>query len=882
MPQGRLHLSLRWLLPVALGVGILLSYMLVQAYQERTRQAESTASNLVEVLEARLDSALRRTQATLVALAAEVPPAALSPRQQALHAGAMQQRLAALAAHFPEITGLRLLDRDGNVLYASEGELIGRNSSVSAVGRSYFESLRANPETPIFFSEVAIGKISKRPQLFVAVPIREAGGHFAGVAMAPLELGHLQALFRSLDLGPNGVVTWRRSDDARLVLRLPERANTVNQVVHNNPLHQRIEAGEVRGSIRFQAALDKQDRIYAYKRVGHYPFYVAVGLAAEDFLAEWWTLLHVTVGSSLLALLLLGAVLWRLARSEAREQAANVERDVSAQRFQRLLDALGEGICGLDQTAQCTFCNPTARRLLGLGPVAPVAAVTSLRFLEIDSGCEVALQEQLAVALRAGKAWPEQELWVETCDHRRLPLRVRMYPLRSDTGDGGGVLVLTDLTEVRRAREVQAHYREELEATVARRTEELQQAKQAAEQASVAKSAFLANMSHEIRTPLNAIAGMAHLIRRGGLSPQQETQLTKLQGAGEHLLKILNAILDLSKIESGKFTLDQSPFALADVFADIDALMQGRAQAKGIALSCRLPAALSLQLLGDRTRLQQALLNFVVNAVKFTEHGEVVLSASLLEQTASRVRLRFEVSDTGIGIDPAALPRLFGAFEQADRSTSRKYGGTGLGLAIARKLAELMGGEVGVSSQPGAGAVFWLTAAFELSPLLEPAPPASEPLAELAAGSRPGAEILLVEDEVINREIGLCLLEDAGFRVTAAENGAQAVALVAARHFDLILMDLQMPELDGLAATARIRASEAGRRVPIVALTANAFAEDRARCLAAGMVDFISKPFLPETLLACLQRHLAPAGEGVSGGEAGVPVADEGNHLAGR
>ncbi|WP_371324409.1 ATP-binding protein [Dechloromonas sp. ZY10] len=880
MPQGRLHLSLRWLVPVIFGVGLLLSYLLVQAYRERTLQAEATAGNLVEVLEARLDSALRRTQATLVALAAEVPLAALSRQQQPAQAAAMQRRLAALAAHFPEITGLRLIDREGNVLYASEGEFLSPNAYVSTVGRSYFESLRANPATPIFFSEVAIGKISKRPQLFVAVPIREAGGQFAGVALAPLELGHLQALFRSLDLGPNGVVTWRRSDDARLVLRLPERPNTVNQAVHNNPLHQRIEAGELRGSIRFQAAIDKQDRIYAYKRVGSYPFYVAVGLAAEDFLAEWWTLLRVTVGGSLLALSLLVAVLWRLARSEAREQVANVERDVSAQRFQRLLDALGEGICGLDQEAQCTFCNPTARRMLGLSPDAPVAAVTSLRFLEIDSGREVVFRERIGAALRAGEAWPEQELWVETCDGRRLPLRVRMYPLRSDVDDGGGVLVLTDMTEVRRAREVQAHYREELEATVARRTEELQLAKQAAEQASVAKSAFLANMSHEIRTPLNAIAGMAHLIRRGGLSPQQETQLTKLQAAGEHLLNILNAILDLSKIESGKFTLEHAPFALADVFADIEGLMQGRAQAKGIALHCHLPGALPLQLLGDRTRLQQALLNFVVNAVKFTEHGEVALGVSLLEQTATRVRLRFEVRDTGIGIDPAALPRLFGAFEQADRSTSRKYGGTGLGLAIARKLAELMGGEVGVSSRPGEGSVFWLTAAFDLPLPFETLLPVPEPATESLDGCQPGGEILLVEDEVINREIGLCLLEDAGFRVTAVENGLQAVALAAVRRFDLILMDLQMPELDGLEATARIRATEEGRRVPIVALTANAFAEDRARCLAAGMVDFISKPFQPETLLNCLHRHLASGGKGASVVEAGVPAADEGNHLA--
>ena len=852
MPLRRLYPSLRWFLPVVVGVSALLSYVLFQAYQERTRQAVATASNLVEVLEARLDSALRRTQATLVALAAEVPPAVLDRQQQAAQAPAMQKRLAALAAHFPEITGLRLLDREGYVLYASEGGLL--DASFNAIGRSYFEVLRANPEIAIFFSEVGIGKISKRPQLFVAVPIRSPGGGFAGVAMAPLELGHLQALFHSLDLGPNGVVTWRRSDDAKLVLRLPERPNTVNQVVLNNPLHQRIEAGERQGSIRFQAALDKQDRIYAYKRVGAYPFYVAVGLAAEDFLAQWWVLLRATVGSSLLALLLFAVLWWRLAHSKAREQAASVELDASAERFRRLLDALGEGICSLDRQAVCGFCNPAARRMLGLGEDTPAAAVADMVFRGIDDAVPLALGDEIRAALAAGQAWPARELWVERADGSRLPLRVGLYPLPSD----GGVLVLADITELRRAREVQADYREKLEATVAQRTVELQQAKQAAEQASVAKSAFLANMSHEIRTPLNAISGMAHLIRRGGLSLRQEEQLAKLQGAGEHLLNILNAILDLSKIESGKFVLENTVFRPADVLADVVALVQGRAQAKGIALRCVLPGSLPSHLQGDRTRLQQALLNFVANAVKFTEHGEVCMAVSLLEETPDGLLLRFAVTDTGIGIEPTVLPRLFEAFEQADQSTSRKYGGTGLGLAITRKLAELMGGGVGVESQPGEGACFWMTARFGL-PQPETAAPADASPTEAPVAWATAREILLVEDEAINREIGLYFLTDAGFRVTVAEDGLEAVELAGQHRYDLILMDLQMPKLDGLEAARRIRASEEGLRVPIIALTANAFAEDRERCLAVGMDDFISKPFLPETLLACLQRHLALA-----------------------
>ena len=694
--------SLRWFLLVVLGVATLLAYMLWQAYQDRTQQAAATAGNLVEVLEARLDSALRRTQATLVAIAAEVPPEALTRAHQARYGAAMQQRLAALAAHFPEITGLRLIDREGNVLYRSEGE--PPDASINARGRSYFETLRAEPGRPIFFSEVGIGKISQRLQLFVAVPIRDRDGGFIGVAMAPLELERLQALFASLDLGPNGVVTWRRSDDGRLVLRLPARPNTVNQVLHNNPLHLRIEAGDSRGTIRYEAAIDRQDRIYAYKRVGDYPFYVAVGLAARDFLAEWHVLLQVSVGGSLLALCLLGLALWRLEHSRAREQAA--------------------------------------------------------------------------------------------------------------------------------------------------------------EQASVAKSAFLANMSHEIRTPLNAISGMAHLIRRGGLSPRQAAQLDKLQAAGEHLLHILDAVLDLSKIESGKFSLEHAPFSVSTVIDDVVALVHARAQAKGLVLRQSLPADLPDRVLGDRTRLQQALLNYAANAVKFTEQGEVRLEVNVVERGEHDLLLRFAVSDTGIGIDPAALPRLFGAFEQAEQGIARQYGGTGLGLAITRKLAGMMGGEVGVSSRQGEGSIFWMTARLALPAALEHAGEVATADGTAARdGLGAGQTVLLVEDEPINREIGLCLLEEAGFRVLTANDGLDALALAARPEVDLILMDVHMPRLYGQKATRRIRAAEAGRgrRVPIIALTANAFVEDRERCLAAGMDDFVSKPFLPETLHACLRRHLAAA-----------------------
>ncbi|WP_415033493.1 response regulator [Azonexus sp.] len=393
-----------------------------------------------------------------------------------------------------------------------------------------------------------------------------------------------------------------------------------------------------------------------------------------------------------------------------------------------------------------------------------------------------------------------------------------------------------------------------LELRVHERTVELAQARDAAEAANHAKSAFLANMSHEIRTPLNAISGMAHLIRRAGLPTAQEERLGKLEVAAQHLLDIINMVLDLSKIEAGRLELENTAFSPASLFANVASMIQPRANAKGVRLHIDY-AALPPALRGDPLRLQQALLNFASNAVKFTEHGEISLSGTIIEEDMNRLLIRFSVKDTGIGISADSQKRLFAAFEQADNSITRKYGGTGLGLAITAHLARAMGGEVGVDSSPGKGSHFWFTARLERAEIA-----ATEEKNDLEADeadlrdAHAEQRILLVEDEPINREIASMLLSDLGLTVDCAENGVEALEHCARTHYDLILMDLQMPEMDGLEATRRLRASAC--KSPIIALTANAFAEDRAQCITAGMDDFLSKPLHPARLYSALRQHL--------------------------
>lgn len=537
----------------------------------------------------------------------------------------------------------------------------------------------------------------------------------------------------------------------------------------------------------------------------------------------------------------------------SKRKAAEDELLASRAQLAGMIDTAMDAIVTTDAEFNIILFNRAAELMFGypaykvLG--CPIELLIPMRFASIHRSlmCSFGKKGNQTRKMEATKG---REVKGLRADGSEFPLEVAIS-YSENYGSPIYTAMIRDITERKEHEQSLLELTASLEIRVLERTAELEAARALAESANKAKSAFVANMSHEIRTPLNSVLGMAHLALKTELNDKQRDYLTKISRSGAHLLELINDILDFSKIEAGKLELDIGDFSLANLCHEIQELLEPKAIEKQLRFELSLDSALHLAVQGDALRLKQVLVNLIGNAIKFTEHGVIKLQLAQLAQTDQGNQIRFSVIDSGIGIGPEAQHRLFQSFQQADNSTTRKYGGTGLGLAISRQLIELMGGQLTLKSQLNEGSEFSFCLTLPAAKTaLEIAAPIQQDMNYIAILA--GKRILLADDHPFNQQVAQDILAEVGIEVRLANDGREAIELAETEEFDAILMDIQMPNMDGYTASKILRAQPKFKHLPIIAMTANAAKEDRDQCLAAGMNDFLSKPVQPDKLYRAL------------------------------
>ena len=770
------------------------------------------------------------------------------------------QRIIGSLMAYPEVKYVGIVSPDGILGPQTWPQVPITANGLDVHDREYF--VRVKKSTPegasVIFGDPVIDRATGERSLHMAYPVWGADHTLHAVILASLNMdeyaAHLDKVRLAVDSGI-GIYT----TDGKAVAHTPDQSRVFGKDVSTSDLFTKWIVRAKSGTARWIAKIDGKDKLVSYRVVDGFPFVVTVGISVKSILSEWEITCEVTVFGLLLYSLTICSLAIAADRRKIQllEHQNNLEQ-IIVERTAHLEEAKRESDNIRDRLRLANWA-------IEQSPNMVVVTNLNQRILMINDAfthqtgysVEESLGRRPAELLRSGKTPHGTYLDLKQCLSNGQPWRGRFINHRAD---GSEFISSANIWPIRNDKGNTTHYlaiQEDITEQV-RVAEELEQAKQAAERAAKAKGEFLANMSHEIRTPMNAIIGFTRNLIRDATELKQLDKLNKIEQSANHLLRIINDILDMSKIESGKMLLNPENVSLKQLMSGVVGQIAVKAEAQGLDVIVNTAPEIPDLLLGDALRISQCLINYATNAVKFTQSGSITLDISLDWETEEGLLIRFSVEDTGIGIEADALDRLFTSFEQADKSITRHYGGTGLGLALNKQFAELMGGTVGASSPPGKGSRFWFTALLQRAVddgLHLPDEMAAD--AEVILSTKyKNCKILVVEDAPLNQEILADMLDQVALQPDFAANGEISVAMASSASYDVILMDMQMPVMDGLTATKLIRQLPGYSATPIIALTANAFSDDREACFKAGMNAFLSKPILPELLYAKLLKYL--------------------------
>ncbi len=943
---------------------LLVGYFLQLTHRQTERAIEISSLNEAQVLSARTDTVLRHIESACTHVAEHFVAEMRGRQKLTPLPEPISHALTALTKKFPEILQTQVFDADGLLIYSS----LVNPPMVSIADRDHFQASIKRPDSSIRFTNVLNLKTTGTNSVLAYRSIIGPRGEFLGMVASAIDLTYFAQLFSQLEVGDTGMVSIRRSDDSRLLVRWPIVEEEINKPAENTPPYLLIKEGKKEGVIRYVGKSDGVDRIFAFHAIADFPFYVLVGRGVDEQFASWRKTVALSLGMTTVAILLLGWMLSRLIKSDQRERdaslflentqsiarvggwkanpqtnslywtkeiyrliehpedapptgledglkyyaaeyltdiKANLEQswnqgtpfrmevevitrsgqrlwvelrcvcrvnddkenyltgtlqDISARKatelelqqyrlhledlvaekthaleasessIRRILESSADGLFGIDNQGVFTFINPAACNMLGLDPAKaigqPVHPLIHHSYPDGSPYPDSECPSHKAIAAGHGIRVDNEVYWHS--DGHPVPVMYAAHPIIERGETKGAVVSFVDVSQQRAAEEAR------------------QQAMQAAEKLGRARSEFLANMSHEIRTPLNGVIGFADIGYRNALNGEKARHaFSKIRQSGLMLLGVISDILDFSKIEAGKLHIESVETSLPEAIDAVLDIVYERATEKSLKLRVIKHSDMPNIVLSDPVRIQQVLLNLVTNAIKFTEAGSVTLELGKKDE-----RLVFKVTDTGIGMSEEQLSRIFTPFEQADGSTTRKFGGTGLGLAIVKRIVDLMHGTITVTSEPGQGTTFEVKLPMVMPDLNLPA--ASPKTAEMSAGGHHplrGIRVLVAEDNQVNQEILVSNLEYDGATVVAVSDGRAAVERIAqegAGAFDIVLMDIQMPEMNGHEATRAIL--EHNPDLPIVGQTAHAFADEIDACYASGMVSHIAKPIDPNKL----------------------------------